>query len=147
MYSALHIAADKGHLDVVQLLIATKSKIINWENKYKRTALISAASTGKSDVVKFLLESGAAITKDYEFFNCLDWSLVRNYKETAMTIMCHSRWKEVIIQCFLSQPPVYPRAQPSRSACRGEGANPDRRKVLREMQGEPNLASRLYIGY
>ena len=95
MYSALHIAAHKGHLQVVQLLLEFNRSIINWENKYRRTALIAAATTGKSNVVKFLLENDAAITEDYEFFNCLDWCLIKNDKDTAMTMMCHARWKEV----------------------------------------------------
>lgn len=95
MYTALHIAAHKGHLEVVELLVAFNRRIIDWKNKYGRTALTAAASTGKTDVVKFLLENGAAITEDHEFLNCLDWCLIKNDKETAMTMMLHHRWAEV----------------------------------------------------
>ena len=95
LQSALHIAAYKGHLDVVESLVAFDRNIIDWKNKYGRTALIAAASTGKTDVVKFLLENGAEINEDYEFLNCLDWSLIKNDKDTAMVMMRHSRWKQV----------------------------------------------------
>ena len=100
MYSALHIAAHNGHLDVVELLMAVDQNIIDWKNKYGRTALIAAASTGKTDVVKFLLENGAEITKDYESFNCLDWCCIKNDKDTAMSMMLHSRWNEVSSSLF-----------------------------------------------
>jgi ankyrin repeat protein len=95
MFSPLHIAASKGHLSIVEMLVAFDKNIIDWRNKYRRTALLTAASSCKTDVVKFLLDENAAIIEDYEFLNCLDWSLVKNDKKSAMMMMCHDRWKEV----------------------------------------------------
>ena len=95
MFSALHIASSKGHLSIVEMLVAFNKNIIDWENKYGRTALLTAASTCKTDVVKFLLDNNAAIAEDYEFFNCLDWSIIKNDKQSAMVMMNHDRWKEV----------------------------------------------------
>ncbi|XP_046848108.1 transient receptor potential cation channel subfamily A member 1-like [Xenia sp. Carnegie-2017] len=63
MFSPLHIAAFKGHLNIVELLVMFKPSMIDWENKYKRTALLTAAVKGKADVVKYLLDSMAKITK------------------------------------------------------------------------------------
>ena len=97
MFSALHIASFKGHLSIVEMLIAFDNSIIDWVNKYGRTALLTASSSCKTDVVKFLLDSNAAITEDYECLNCLDWSIVKNDKKSAMMMMCHDRWKDVRI--------------------------------------------------
>lgn len=98
LFSPLHIAAFKGHLNIVELLVMFKPSMIDWENKYKRTALLTAAVKGKADVVKYLLDSLAAITEDYEFFNCLDWAIINDDTKSAMVMMCHDRWKEV---CFI----------------------------------------------
>ena len=95
MFSPLHIASCKGHLSIIEMLVAFDKSIIDWPNKYKRTALLSAASMCKTDVVKFLLDNKAAITEDYEFLNCLDWSMIQNDEQSAMMMMCHDRWKEV----------------------------------------------------
>lgn len=95
MFTALHIASNKGHLTIVEMLVTFNKNIIDWPNKYGRTPLLSAASSCKTDVVKYLLDSNAAITEDYEFFNCLDWSMIKNDKQSAMVMMSHDRWKEV----------------------------------------------------
>ena len=97
MFSALHIASVKGHLSIVEMLVEFDKDIIDCVNKYGRTALLTASSTSKTDVVKFLLDNNAAITADYELFNCLDWSIVNNDEKSAMMMMCHDRWKEVRI--------------------------------------------------
>ena len=103
MFSPLHIASFKGHLSIVEVLVAFNKNIVEWENKYRRTALLTAASTCKTDVVKFLLDSNAAITKDHDFFNCLDWSILKNDKQTAMMMMCHDKWKEVSLGTLVNK--------------------------------------------
>ena len=75
--------------------MAFDKNIIDCKNKYGRTALLTAASTCKTDVVKFLLDNNAEITEDHEFFNCLDWSIIKNDKQSAMMMMNHDRWKQV----------------------------------------------------
>ena len=95
LFSPLHIASCKGHLSIIEMLVAFDKSIIDWQNKYGCTALLTAASMCKTDVVKFLLDNKAAITEDYEIRNCLDLSMIRNDKQSAMMMMCHDRWKEV----------------------------------------------------
>ncbi|XP_028413558.1 transient receptor potential cation channel subfamily A member 1-like [Dendronephthya gigantea] len=96
MFTALHIASCKGHLTIVEMLATFNKSIIDWPNKYGRTALLCAAKSCKTDVVKYLLDSNAAITEDYELYNCLDWSMIKNDKQSAMVMMSHDRWKEVM---------------------------------------------------
>ena len=103
MFSPLHIASFKGHLSIVETLVAFRKDIVEWENKYRRTALLTAASTCKTDVVKFLLDNNAAVTEDHDFFNCLDWAIIKNDKQTAMMMMCHDRWKEVSLRTELNK--------------------------------------------
>ena len=75
--------------------MAFDKNIIDCENKYSRTPLLTAALTCKTDIVKFLLDNNAKITEDHDFFNCLDWSIIKNDKQSAMVMMNHERWKEV----------------------------------------------------
>ena len=98
LFSPLHIAASKGHLNIVELLVMFKPSMMYWKNKYKRTALLTAAEKGKADVVKYLLDSMATITKDKDCFNCLDWAIINGDTKSAMVMMCHDEWKEV---CFI----------------------------------------------
>ncbi|XP_046848111.1 LOW QUALITY PROTEIN: transient receptor potential cation channel subfamily A member 1-like [Xenia sp. Carnegie-2017] len=92
----LHIAAQYGHLNIIKLLLEHKSSIIDLKNTDQRTALLEAACNGKADVVKYLLDNKAAITKDREFFNCLDWTIIKGDEDSAMVMMCHERWKEIM---------------------------------------------------
>mmetsp|Transcript_20977 Transcript_20977/g.36790 ORF Transcript_20977/g.36790 Transcript_20977/m.36790 type:complete len:1017 (+) Transcript_20977:69-3119(+) len=57
--SALHIAAFKGHLKVVELLLAAGAWVDLQEGELKLTALHLAASEGHADVVDVLLAAGA----------------------------------------------------------------------------------------
>ena len=60
-YTALHAAADFGHIDVVKLLIKRGfDRFIDMVDvRYKQTALHYAAQNGRMDVVMCLLENGA----------------------------------------------------------------------------------------
>ncbi|RPB22045.1 ankyrin, partial [Terfezia boudieri ATCC MYA-4762] len=58
--TALHIAAKKGHLEVVKVLL-DKGATINAMTHVNRTALHMAAENGHLEVVKVLLDKGATI--------------------------------------------------------------------------------------
>ena len=58
--SSLHYAAEKGHLEVVKLLIK-KEAIVNLRNMWDKTPLHSACNNGHLEIVKFLVDSGARI--------------------------------------------------------------------------------------
>jgi uncharacterized protein len=59
-FTALMWAADKGHGDVVELLIAAKADV-NAEDSGKRTALMMAASRGYMEIARRLVEAGGDI--------------------------------------------------------------------------------------
>ena len=55
--SALHMAAERGHLDMVKFLISTKVDInLKADSEWKKTPLHYAAENGKEDIVEFLLK-------------------------------------------------------------------------------------------
>eukprot|EP00938_MAST-03A_sp_MAST-3A-sp1_P003396 g3396.t1 len=57
-YTALHNAAQKGHVYVVKVLIQNSADVIAVQ-KIKCTAVHSAAQGGHVDIAKVLLENGA----------------------------------------------------------------------------------------
>ncbi|XCN71444.1 MAG: ankyrin repeat domain-containing protein [Candidatus Electrothrix aestuarii] len=57
---ALILAAQRGHTDLVKLLIENKANI-NIKNLYSYTPLIAAAENGHHDIIQLLLEAGADI--------------------------------------------------------------------------------------
>ncbi|CAN0006370.1 unnamed protein product [Choristocarpus tenellus] len=59
-YTPLHWAAQKGHADIVRLLVGNGA-LVNVRDKWKRTPLHRAAKEGHVEVVKALLEAGAEI--------------------------------------------------------------------------------------
>lgn len=58
-WSALQMAADKGHLEVVKLLVEKGAEVDYAHPVNKMTALHLAAYSGHDDVVKYLLSKGA----------------------------------------------------------------------------------------
>jgi len=62
--TALLLAADEGHVNIVRVLIAWRSNVNARDNDGK-TALIVAAARGHADIVQLLLQHGADVnTKD-----------------------------------------------------------------------------------
>lgn len=59
--SPLIAAASEGHIDVINLLIGTKTVDINHKDKDGTTALMAASVRGHLDVIKVLLENGADV--------------------------------------------------------------------------------------
>ena len=58
-WSALQMAADKGHLAVVKLLVESGAELEYQHPVNKMTALHMAAYSGHDEVVKYLLSKGA----------------------------------------------------------------------------------------
>ncbi|KAE8443486.1 hypothetical protein EG329_001797 [Mollisiaceae sp. DMI_Dod_QoI] len=59
--SAFNVAADEGHLNIVQMLLLRREVTFNTKNQYDETPLQSVARKGHMDIVKFLIEEGALI--------------------------------------------------------------------------------------
>ncbi len=72
--TALMWAADRGHTEVVSLLLARSDLNVNATNIRDSTALMCAASRGHTEVVKELLDHDA------------DINIVDNYGKTASTL-------------------------------------------------------------
>jgi len=59
--TGLHIAADKGHLSCVHVLVQAGAQV-DVMDRNQLTPLMLAASKGKADVVKYLVRIGADVT-------------------------------------------------------------------------------------
>lgn len=66
--TALILAADQGHSNIVRVLIAWRSNV-NARDNDGRTALIVAAARGHADIVQLLLQHGADVAAKDRFDN------------------------------------------------------------------------------
>ncbi len=87
--SALMLAAKKGHLDMVKLLLKHNANA-NLSNTSGKTALMFAVKYGHLDIVKFLIENGA------------DTDLKNKAGHTAKDIALQHK-RDDIIACFPAQ--------------------------------------------
>jgi len=60
-WSPLHAAADRGHKEVVELLVETFKANVNLQNKQGTTPLYHACEHGRYEVAKYLIEHGADV--------------------------------------------------------------------------------------
>lgn len=60
--SPITIAAEKGDLDIVTMLVVEGKVNVNDKSSYGITPLIAAAAAGNEDVVDYLIEQGADVT-------------------------------------------------------------------------------------
>jgi ankyrin repeat protein len=83
----LHLAAKKGYLNLVKLLI-DRSAEINAQDEGGNTPLHYAAASGRKDVVKLLLEKGvdATITNAREQ-KAIDYSNIKGFNEITALIL------------------------------------------------------------
>ncbi len=65
--AAIHLASAEGHKEIVAFLLDHKANINLQDKTYQATALMEAAQFGRLDVVKLLLNRGAAIDRKGKF--------------------------------------------------------------------------------
>ena len=79
--TALMLASQNGHKDVVQLLLE-KNAIVDIQNKYGMTALMKASSRGDKKMVQLLLDHGADINlKNNDDKTAIDLAKTEEIKE------------------------------------------------------------------
>lgn len=66
--TAVLLAADQGHVKIVQMLVGNRSNV-NARDGNGKTALIIAAARGHTEIVQLLLEKGADINAKDQFEN------------------------------------------------------------------------------
>lgn len=90
-YTALHLAAHKGNLGLLLLLLQNTSPLDINARSYKGiTPLISATQGGRVDAARLLLEYGASIsTSDAELRTPLHWAVERNRPHIVKLLLAH----------------------------------------------------------
>lgn len=87
-WTALHIAANEGSIDVVRVLIANKETDMNAETELLQTALHLAAAKGYLDIVQMLVTAGTSINaQDYTGCTALHIVAKSNRKETCAWLL------------------------------------------------------------
>ncbi|KAL2820983.1 ankyrin repeat-containing domain protein [Aspergillus cavernicola] len=113
--TALHLAAENGHLDVVRVL-ADAGSLINAQNRYGTTPLAFAARENQLKIVQFLLSRGA------------DPNITTKNEGTSLCMASHSGNID-IVRCLLDHGatpnPSYPDGQKPlfQLSCAAEGGH------------------------
>ncbi len=88
---AMHVAAEKGHDQVIKLL-AKRGANLESKSNTGRTPLMLAAKEGKSSAVKLLLELGANIDARGSFGKTAMSEAKENYEEEVVQVL--KEWKK-----------------------------------------------------
>ena len=82
-FTALHKAVDKGHVDVVQVLIDAGAEV-DAKNKWRDSPLHLASKRGNMAIVKMLVEAGAEVSAtDNKGATCLTMAVQHWHTETV----------------------------------------------------------------
>ncbi len=85
--TALQIAAENGHLEVVKRLL-DDGAVVNMEDEQGLTSLHYAAKNGHLEVVKSLLDAGAEVNrKDNQGETALDYALNSGQEEVGLVLI------------------------------------------------------------
>ncbi len=85
--SLLHVAADRGHLDVVRLLVENGADIHLKDGIVGGSPLRSAASGGHLDVVQYLHSAGSELDTSEPNFNPLFGAIYGGHFEVAQYLL------------------------------------------------------------
>ncbi len=99
--NALHLAAIKGHNEIIQILLNYKSKInINEQDENDSlTALTHAAYNGHDAVVTSLLEAGASIfMKGKEGTTALNLAIIKGHRMVVKILLQHQHASTLVNQ-------------------------------------------------
>lgn len=90
--SAIGMACRIGNIKIVQLLLKKQPALVHEGSKFRDTPLITAAYYGHADIVQYLIEQGADLTKtyyqeDYSDYTALHWAAYQNQVETVKVLL------------------------------------------------------------
>lgn len=89
--SAIGMACRVGNIKIVQLLLKKQPVLLHEGSKFRDTPLITAVYYGHVDIVQYLIEQGADLTKtyyqDYSDYTALHWAAYQNQVETVKVLL------------------------------------------------------------
>ncbi|KAJ7532787.1 hypothetical protein O6H91_13G020200 [Diphasiastrum complanatum] len=85
----LHVAAEKGHVDCVALLIKAGANV-NKKDKFGKTALIGALKGGHDAVAQILVQSGAEAQMEVD--SVVGFSLLLKYVQLELWMLLKTTW-------------------------------------------------------
>lgn len=91
-WTALHIAARNGNVEIIRLLLAQTNLDVNAKNKWKSTPLMIAAGSGNLDVLDLLLRHPrTAIDMQAEYYRrtALIEAAVQGHISVVKTLVAH----------------------------------------------------------
>lgn len=100
----LHIAASRGHEQIVKMLLLSKKVDCNQEDSEGMTALMHAVSAGHHDTVRTLLLHGAMIASDdggnKRRSSALHWAVRHRREHILRLLLTHCQGDMELIDCF-----------------------------------------------
>ncbi|XP_032672802.1 histone-lysine N-methyltransferase EHMT1 isoform X2 [Odontomachus brunneus] len=97
--TSLHIAADKGHMSCVHVLVQAGAQI-DIMDRNQLTPLMLAAGKGKADVVRYLVRVGADVTlKGEDGMTALHMAAKTGHLEVCKIILTECKVPRTLVDC------------------------------------------------
>ncbi|PGH02268.1 hypothetical protein AJ80_08893 [Polytolypa hystricis UAMH7299] len=97
----LHVAATRGHVDIVKLLLHTPYEQLEWRDKSGHTALAVAALNGHAEIVRLLINAGSHPNPAYRLHGVRPNPVEPGNKDTYLIMLAAAKGHVEVVKLLL----------------------------------------------